>query len=57
MNPLFLQACYLEIKSKLGNMSKRVTNKTLDGINIKWFKNIAQDIKLGKLKLQVYIMI
>jgi len=49
-NPLFLQACYLEIKSKPGNMSKGVTNETLDGINIKWFENIAQDIKSGKLK-------
>lgn len=31
-------------------MSKGVTNETLDGINIKWFENIAQDIKSGKLK-------
>ena len=34
LNPLFLQACYLEIKSKPGNMSKGITNETLDGINI-----------------------
>lgn len=34
-NPLFLQACYLEIKSNPGNMSKGATNETLDGINLK----------------------
>lgn len=32
-NPLFLEACYLEIKSKPGNMSKGSDNITLDGIN------------------------
>ena len=34
-DPLFLQACYLEIKSKPGNMSKGFDNTTLDGINDK----------------------
>jgi retron-type reverse transcriptase len=47
-NPLFLQACYLEIKSKPGNMSKGVTAETLDGINLQWFEHIAQNIKSGK---------
>lgn len=32
-NPLFLQACYLEIKSKPGNMSKGVTNET----DLRWY--------------------
>lgn len=34
-DPLFLQACYLEIKSKPGNMSRGITSETLDGINLK----------------------
>ena len=29
-NPLFLQACYLEIKGKPGNMLKGVTTETVD---------------------------
>ena len=47
-NPLFLQACYLEIKGKPGNMSKGVTTETLDGINLEWFESIAKEIKTGK---------
>lgn len=33
-NPEFLKACYLEIKSKPGNMSKGTSPETLDGINV-----------------------
>lgn len=47
-NPLFLQACYLEIKSKPGNMSKGITDETLDDVNLKWFENIGSRIKSGK---------
>lgn len=47
-NPLFLQACYLEIKSKPGNMSKGIDKETLDGINLNWFEKISQEIKSGK---------
>lgn len=32
-DPEFLKACYLEIKSKPGNMTKGTSNTTLDGIN------------------------
>lgn len=46
-NPLFLQACYLEIKSKPGNMSKGTDDTTLDGINIKWFEKTANDLLTG----------
>lgn len=46
-NPEFLQACYLEIKSKPGNMSKGTDNTTLDGINIKWFERTAKDLLNG----------
>ena len=47
-NPLFLQACYLEIKSK-GNMTPSGTNQdTLDGIKLKWFENTASDLLSGR---------
>lgn len=32
-DPEFLRACYLEIKSKPGNMTKGTNEVTLDGIN------------------------
>ena len=47
-NPLFLQACYYEIKSKPVNKSKSIHEETLEGINQKWFENIASEIKTGK---------
>jgi len=34
-------------------MSKGVTNKTLNRINLSWFKNIAQDIKTSKFKFSL----
>lgn len=46
--PSFLQACYLEIKSKPGNMSKGSDNIILDGINDKWFVKTAGEIRSGK---------
>jgi group II intron reverse transcriptase/maturase len=51
-NPLFLQGCYNEIKSKPGNMSKGTNPETLDGINIAWFDKIAKELKAGKFKFQ-----
>lgn len=51
-NPLFLQGCYNEIKSKPGNMSKGTTPETLDGINLNWFSKIAKDLKSGKFNFQ-----
>lgn len=51
-NPLFLQGCYNEIKSKPGNMSKGTNPETLDGINLKWFNNVAKDLKAGKFNFQ-----
>lgn len=32
-NPFYLEKCYNEIMSKPGNMTKGLTNETLDGIN------------------------
>lgn len=49
-NPLFLQGCYNEIKSKPGNMSRGTSKTTLDGINKKWFENISKEIINGKFK-------
>ena len=50
-NPLFLQGCYNEIKSKPGNMmSKGMDNTTLDGISKKWFEDISNEILKGKFK-------
>lgn len=34
-NSEFLQACYLDIRSKPGNMPKGISNETLDGITLK----------------------
>jgi group II intron reverse transcriptase/maturase len=49
-DPLFLQGCYNEIKSKPGNMTKGTDNSTLDGINKNWFENTSKDILKGKFK-------
>lgn len=47
-DPIFLQGCYNEIKSKPGNMSRGTDNSTLDGISKEWFVNISNDIRKGK---------
>jgi group II intron reverse transcriptase/maturase len=47
-NPFYLEKCYNEIMSKPGNMTKGLTNETLDGINWKWFEKTAEDLKSGK---------
>lgn len=47
-NPLFLQACYLEIKSKPGNMTKGTNKDTLEGIKLKWFENTASYLLSGR---------
>uniref|UniRef100_UPI0020014B30 hypothetical protein n=1 Tax=Exserohilum turcicum TaxID=93612 RepID=UPI0020014B30 len=49
-NPLFLCACYNEIKSKPGNMSKGTSEETLDGINMQWFEKTGQMIKSGEFR-------
>lgn len=46
-DPFFLIACYENIKSKPGNMTKGSDNKTLDRINIKWFERIAKELVNG----------
>lgn len=46
-DPYFLIACYENIKSKSGNMTKGIDNYTLDGINGKWFIETAKKLKSG----------
>ena len=49
-NPLFLWACYEEIRGKPGNMSPGTTSQTQDGLRWAWFENLAQKILQGKFK-------
>lgn len=49
-NPDFLMRCYMEIKSKPGNMSKGTTPETLDGISFKWFEKTAKDMLDGRFQ-------
>jgi group II intron reverse transcriptase/maturase len=49
-DPHFLISCYNQIKGKSGIMSFGINEETLDGINLKWFFNIANDLKSGKFK-------
>jgi group II intron reverse transcriptase/maturase len=46
----FLKKCYLRIKSKLGNSTPSVDGETLDGINLKWFQKISNELKNGIYK-------
>ena len=46
-DPYFLIACYENIKSKPGNMTKGIDNYTLDGLNGKWFIKLARSLKDG----------
>ena len=49
-DPEFLKYCYLEIRSKPGNMTTGSLNTTLDGISEKWFTQTAEAIKSGKYR-------
>ena len=49
-NSDFLKYCYLEIKSKPGNMTPGSERTTLDGISEKWFTETAGAIKTGKYR-------
>nr|YP_009568394.1 hypothetical protein [Orbilia oligospora]QBL02024.1 hypothetical protein [Orbilia oligospora] len=51
-DPGYLQFCYMLIKGKPGNMSKGITNETLDGIKYEWFLEISEEIKTGKIKFK-----
>lgn len=47
-NREFLISCYLNIKSKSGNMTRSLNPETLDGIDIKWFDEVTQTFRNGK---------
>jgi group II intron reverse transcriptase/maturase len=49
-NPKFLIACYELIKSKPGNMTPGADPSTIDGIDLKWFYQTAEQIKNGTYK-------
>lgn len=51
-DPNFLVACYDEIKSIPGNMTRGVDRVTLDGIDYKWFDLVAMDLKSGKFNFK-----
>nr|NP_150408.1 hypothetical protein PylioMp37 [Pylaiella littoralis]CAC50849.1 orf748 [Pylaiella littoralis] len=42
-----LEAAYIKIKSKPGNMTKGVDGKTLDGVNVDWLKSLSRDVGSG----------
>nr|QWK44264.1 hypothetical protein [Hedophyllum nigripes] len=45
-----LEAAYIKIKSKPGNMTKGVDGKTLDGVNVDWLKSLSRDVGSGSYK-------
>lgn len=47
-DPIFLEYCYILIKSKPGNSTKGVTSETLDGVSQEWFKSVCKDLMTGK---------
>jgi group II intron reverse transcriptase/maturase len=47
LNKDFLEKCYLRIKSNPGNSTPSSDGETLDGINLKWFQNVSNEIKDG----------
>lgn len=49
-DPYFLIACYENIKSKPGNMTKGIDNYTLDGLNGEWFVKLAKELHDGTFK-------
>lgn len=51
-DPFFLIACYENIKSKPGNMTKGIDNYTLDGLNGKWFIDLAKSLKDGSYQFK-----
>jgi retron-type reverse transcriptase len=50
LNKDFLEKCYLRIKSNPGNSTLSSDGETLDGINLKWFQKVSNEIKDGTYK-------
>jgi len=51
-NREFLIGCYLNIKSKPGNMTQSLNPETLDGIDMKWFDEVTQTFRNGKFNFR-----
>jgi len=51
-NREFLIGCYLNIKSKAGNMTQSLNPETLDGINLDWFNRIIHTFRNGKFNFR-----
>jgi len=51
-NREFLISCYLNIKSKPGNMARSFNSETLDGIDTKWFDEVTQTFRNGKFNFR-----
>jgi hypothetical protein len=47
LNKDFLEKCYLCIKSNPGNSTLSSDGETLDGIHLKWFQKVSNEIKNG----------
>lgn len=48
----FLIFAYESIKSKPGNCTRGSVNKTLDGIDLKWFSRTSKELKAGKFSFK-----
>jgi len=44
----FLIGCYLNIRSKRGNMTRSLTPETLDSIDMRWFDKVVHTFRNGK---------
>lgn len=45
-----LEAAYIKIKSKPGNMAEGVDGKSLDGVNVDWLKSLSREVGSGSYK-------
>ena len=48
----FLVGCYLNIKSKSGNMTRSFSSAILDSIDIRWFDEVVHTLRNGKFTFQ-----
>ena len=49
-DPNFLIAAWVRIRSKQGSLTPALTSTTLDGINLSWFEETANQMRNGKFK-------
>lgn len=47
-NREFLVGCYINIKSKQGNMTRSLSPETLDSIDMRWFNEVVHTFRNGK---------